>query len=66
MTLPRMWRALMIAIWLVHGLVQTAEAKLVAVVFDTSGSMEQRYQLPGFGMKLLAATIDGRVGFDRL
>lgn len=43
-----------------------AQAKLVAIVFDTSGSMSSRYQLPRFGMELLAATIDGRAGFDRL
>lgn len=43
-----------------------AQAKIVAVVFDTSGSMGERYHLPSFGAGLLAATIDGRAGFDRL
>lgn len=43
-----------------------ASAKVVAIVFDTSGSMENRYNLPAFGMQLLAGTIDGRAGADRL
>lgn len=43
-----------------------AQAKIVAVLFDTSGSMDNRYQLPSFGARMLAATIDGRAGFDRL
>lgn len=43
-----------------------AQAKIVAIVFDTSGSMEGRYQLPSFGARLLAGTIDGRAGFDQL
>lgn len=42
------------------------EPRLVAIVFDTSGSMQGRYRLPSFGTRLLAATIDGRAGFDRL
>lgn len=43
-----------------------ASAKVIAIVFDTSGSMQDRYHLPSFGARLLAATIDGRAGFDRL
>jgi hypothetical protein len=43
-----------------------AEARLVAILFDTSGSMTNRYRLPSFGARLLAATINGTAGFDRL
>lgn len=43
-----------------------AQAKLIAIVFDTSGSMNDRYNLPSFGMRMLAATIDGRAGEDRV
>ena len=59
-------RHVAVALWALVACVQAAEAKLVAIVFDTSRSMEPYYQLPSFGMELLAATIDGRVGFDRL
>lgn len=43
-----------------------AQAKLIAIVFDTSGSMSNRYNLPTFGMQLLTSTIDGRAGEDRV
>ncbi|QLQ20056.1 MAG: VWA domain-containing protein [Exiguobacterium profundum] len=42
------------------------EARVVAILFDTSGSMESIYRLPAFGMQLLAGTLDGRAGADRL
>lgn len=44
----------------------SADARIVAILFDTSGSMNERYNLPSFGARLLAGTIDGRAGFDRL
>ncbi len=43
-----------------------ARAKVVAIVFDTSGSMSDIYRLPAFGMQMLAGTVDGRAGADRL
>ncbi|MEM9755640.1 MAG: hypothetical protein AAF914_06590, partial [Pseudomonadota bacterium] len=43
-----------------------AEARIIAILFDTSGSMQERFQLPSFGTRLIAATVDGRAGFDRL
>jgi hypothetical protein len=43
-----------------------AQARLVAILFDTSGSMASRYRLPSFGARLLAATINGTAGFDRV
>ena len=45
---------------------QTAPGKTVAVLFDTSVSMNGRYQMPSFGARMLAATIDGNAGFDRM
>ena len=45
---------------------QVNRSKTVAVLFDTSGSMMQRDELPSFGARMLAATIDGNVGFDRM
>lgn len=55
-----------LALGLLALLPRVADAKTVAVLFDTSGSMEPRFQLPSFGARMLAATIDGRAGFDRL
>lgn len=43
-----------------------ARAKVVAIVFDTSGSMSDIYRLPAFGMQLLTGTVDGRAGADRV
>lgn len=43
-----------------------SQAKVVGILFDTSGSMINRDQLPSFGMQLLAGTIDGRAGQDRV
>lgn len=44
----------------------TAEARVVALLFDDSGSMGGRLQLPAFGAQLLVSTLDGRLGEDRL
>jgi hypothetical protein len=41
-------------------------ARSVFVVYDTSGSMQDRRYLPAFGTAMLAATLDGRPGRDRL
>ncbi|WP_342150290.1 hypothetical protein [Methylorubrum sp. SB2] len=40
--------------------------KLVGVVFDDSGSMQDGYKLPLAGLQMLASTLDGRPGGDRL
>lgn len=60
--------ALLLCIILALGAAQAAMAqeKLVAIVFDTSGSMGTRIELPSFGVQLLTATLDGRSGKDRL
>lgn len=42
------------------------QARLVAILFDSSVSMNNRYRLPSFGARLLAATINGTAGFDRV
>ena len=50
-------------------LVSTANvvsAKIVAIVYDDSGSMNYRKFLPAFGTTLLIATLDGNPGQDRL
>ncbi|MCA8927401.1 MAG: hypothetical protein KDC18_04975 [Alphaproteobacteria bacterium] len=44
----------------------SVQAKIVGILFDTSGSMRYSDQLPSFGMQLLAGTIDGRAGHDRV
>ncbi len=44
----------------------SAHSKIVGILFDTSGSMGHSDQLPAFGMQLLAGTIDGRAGHDRI
>jgi hypothetical protein len=43
-----------------------AEARVIALLFDDSGSMGGRIQLPAFGAQLLVSTLDGRQGEDRL
>ncbi|MEM6487272.1 MAG: hypothetical protein AAF677_03225 [Pseudomonadota bacterium] len=40
--------------------------KVVGILFDTSGSMENRDQLPNFGMQMLAASLRGIRGGDRI
>lgn len=44
----------------------SADARVVAILFDDSGSMGGRIQLPTFGAQLLVSTLDGREGEDRL
>ncbi len=44
----------------------SAEARIIALLFDTSGSMKRHFNLPSYGVRLLAGTIDGRAGFDQL
>jgi hypothetical protein len=39
---------------------------VVGILFDDSGSMASRIQLPTFGAQLLVSTLDGRNGQDRL
>jgi hypothetical protein len=48
--------------WLPHG----ASARVIGILFDDSGSMSPRIQLPTFGAQLLVSTLDGRNGQDRL
>jgi hypothetical protein len=45
---------------------QGADARVVGVVFDDSGSMASRIHLPTFGVQMLASTLDVRSGRDRL
>lgn len=67
-TLPRWLLALAWILIGVAGLAAPAAAggRLVAIVFDDSGSMRGRIHLPGFGAQLLVSTLDGRPGRDRL
>lgn len=55
--------ALMVTLILVGG---SAQARVVAILFDDSGSMAQKIQLPAFAAQLLVASLDGRGGRDRL
>jgi len=48
------------------GILAPAESKTVGIVFDDSGSMQNRAHLPTFGAQLLVGTLDGRPGQDRL
>ncbi len=64
MTLLRLMLLAVLAALLVQP--APARAKVVAILFDTSGSMNDIYRLPAFGMQLLAGTVDGRAGADRL
>ena len=48
------------------GATATADARVIALLFDDSGSMSGRIQLPAFGVQLLVSTLDGRAGEDRL
>lgn len=42
-----------------------ADAKIVGLLFDDSGSMRGKSHLPSFGAQMLAAVIDGRPDHDR-
>ena len=55
-------------LWVMCMLAYGAEAqeKTLAVVFDTSGSMSTRFELPSYGVRLLASTLDGRAEQDRV
>ena len=44
----------------------TAQARIVAILYDDSGSMKGKDSLPAFGAQLLVSTLDGRQGHDRL
>jgi hypothetical protein len=44
---------------------ERAQAKVVGLVFDDSGSMVHTYHLPLFGAQILAASLDGRPSQDR-
>ena len=61
-----MWRAVVVALLLAATLAGPAVARSVFIVYDTSFSMDQRRNLPAFGASVLAATLDGRTGKDRL
>lgn len=65
-----MWRRkVVLLLWLVASIAalgSTANARIVGVVFDDSGSMASRINLPAFGVQLLASTLDVRSGKDRL
>lgn len=68
---PRTW--LRTGLWLTQAIVlavclwaSEAQSKVVAILFDTSTSMRGGHNLPAFGAKLLAATVDGRAGQDRV
>lgn len=60
----RVFFCTLIAAWLFFA--EHTQAKVVGIIFDDSGSMGKIYQLPTFGMQILAATVDGRAGKDRL
>lgn len=45
---------------------EAARAKIVAIMFDDSGSMGGKIQLPAFGAQLLVSSLDGRDDADRL
>jgi hypothetical protein len=56
----------LVAICLAATGAQPAAARVIGLVFDDSGSMAPRIQLPTFGVQLLASTLDVRPGKDRL
>lgn len=56
------WVAVLFALLMA---IQTADARVVAILFDDSGSMAGRRQLPAFAAQLLVSTLDGRPGEDR-
>lgn len=66
MRLPATGRWMLVAICLAVMAPQTAAARIIGLVFDDSGSMTPRIQLPTFGVQLLASTLDVRPGKDRL
>lgn len=56
-------------LWAALAFIAAGEAragKLIGVVFDDSGSMKPSYNLPLLGLQMLASTLDGRPGEDRL
>ena len=59
-------RALLLILMLCLGGGRAEAGKLVGVVFDDSGSMGPSHHLPLLGLQMLAATLDGRQGGDRL
>jgi hypothetical protein len=70
MTAGRAWYRLGLAlmaivIWGAHAS-ETRAGKLIGVVFDDSGSMRPSFHLPLLGLQMLASTLDGRQGQDRL
>jgi hypothetical protein len=62
----RIFSGVVLAVLCSAAAVQPVQAKIVGVVFDDSGSMRNSYNLPLFGLQLLASTLDGRAGGDRL
>lgn len=62
MTRCRIW---LLALALVFHAIP-GEARVIAILFDDSGSMGGKDNLPAFGAQLLASTLDGRNGEDKL
>jgi hypothetical protein len=57
---------LLVAIVLTALIPRVADARVIGVVFDDSGSMAPRIHLPTFGVQMLASTLDIQSGRDRL
>lgn len=57
---------LMVAVVLTAMASTLAQARVVGVVFDDSGSMASRIHLPTFGVQMLTSTLDTRSGRDVL
>lgn len=62
MTRCRLW--LLVLMLVLHAV--PGEARVIAILFDDSGSMGGKDNLPAFGAQLLASTLDGRNGEDKL
>jgi hypothetical protein len=62
----RAWISLLLPLLLGSSLAAPAQARTIGLVFDNSASMQPRIHLPSFGVQLLASTLDGRAGHDRL
>jgi hypothetical protein len=61
-----MTRLLAVAMLLFLSWLAPADARIVALLYDDSGSMARKDNLPSFGAQLLVSTLDGRTGEDKL
>jgi hypothetical protein len=64
--MTRLRRWLLALVLCAAGIGPADAGKLVGVVFDDSGSMAKSYNLPLLGLQMLAATLNGSIGGDRL